>query len=60
MFLWKFRNRDKIRELTEIEYERLQGFPDNWTKGIDRLERYACLGNAVSVPVISAIINRIK
>ena len=48
-----------VRELTPIEYERLQGFPDNWTKGIDKYERYACLGNAVSVPVISAIIKRL-
>lgn len=43
---------DEIRILTEIEEERLQGFPDNWTLGISRCQRYKCLGNAVSVPVI--------
>jgi len=44
-----------IRRLTPIECERLQGFPDNWTAGISDAQRYKCLGNAVSVPVIEAI-----
>jgi len=42
----------KIRRLTEIECERLQGFPDNWTEGISSSQRYKCLGNAVTVNVI--------
>jgi DNA (cytosine-5)-methyltransferase 1 len=42
----------KIRRLTEIECERLQGFPDNWTEGISSTQRYKCLGNAVTVNVI--------
>jgi len=46
---------DRIRRLTPIECERLQGFPDNWTAGISDSQRYKCLGNAVSVPVIEAI-----
>jgi DNA (cytosine-5)-methyltransferase 1 len=41
-----------IRRLTEIECERLQGFPDNWTEGISSTQRYKCLGNAVTVNVI--------
>lgn len=41
-----------IRRLTEIECERLQGFPDNWTEGITSIQRYKCLGNAVTVNVI--------
>jgi len=55
----------RIRSLTPIECERLQGFPDNWTKeGIDNdgnevnisdTQRYKCLGNAVTVNVIEAI-----
>jgi len=55
----------RIRRLTPIECERLQGFPDNWTKeGIDNdgnevnisdTQRYKCLGNAVTVNVIEAI-----
>ena len=46
-----------IRRLTEIECERLQGFPDNWTQGISMTQRYRCLGNAVTVNVIEAISN---
>lgn len=45
----------KIRRLTEKECERLQGFPDNWTEGISGTQRYKCLGNAVTVPVIAEI-----
>lgn len=45
-----------IRDLTPIEYERLQGFPDGWTEGISDPARYRVLGNAVTVNVIEAII----
>lgn len=48
-----------IRRLTPIECERLQGFPDNWTEGISDTQRYKCLGNAVTVNVISEIIRQI-
>jgi DNA (cytosine-5)-methyltransferase 1 len=48
----------RIRRLTEIECERLQGFPDLWTeygnydgvvKKMSRAQRYKKLGNAVTV-----------
>ncbi len=58
-----------IRRLTPVEYERLQGFPDGYTehginsKGrktkISDSQRYKCLGNAVSVPVIKAVAMRL-
>ena len=48
-----------IRKLTPIECERLQGFPDNWTDGQSDTQRYKQLGNAVSVPVIKAIVEKI-
>ena len=50
-----------IRRLTPTEAERLQGFPDDWTKygkdgeEISDTQRYKCLGNAVSVPVVKAV-----
>lgn len=44
-----------IRRLTPTECERLQGFPDGFTEGISDTQRYKCLGNAVTVPVIQAI-----
>ena len=46
---------DRIRRLTPTECERLQGFPDGWTEGISDTQRYKCLGNAVSVPVVEYI-----
>ena len=54
-----------VRRLTPIECERLQGFPDNWTRVDGDSEdadshRYAAIGNAVSVPVIEWIANRIS
>lgn len=48
---------DEYRRLTEIECERLQGFPDNWTqlgiydgveKPIAQTNRYKLIGNAVT------------
>ena len=44
-----------IRRLTPLECERLQGFPDGWTEGISDTQRYKCLGNAVTVPVVEFI-----
>lgn len=45
-------SRLKIRRLTPVECERLQGFPDGWTEGISDTQRYRLLGNAVTVNVI--------
>jgi len=56
---------NKIRRLTPIECERLQGFPDNWTKygtqgEISDTQRYKMCGNAVTVDVVQAVANKIK
>ena len=46
----------RIRRLTPTECERLQGFPDNFSKFgkdgelISNTQRYKCLGNAVTIP----------
>ena len=48
-----------VRRLTPTECERLQGFPDNWTDGQADSHRYKQMGNAVAVPVVEWIINRI-
>jgi DNA-cytosine methyltransferase len=54
----------QLRRFTPVECERLQGFPDNWTKyglfdgvkkEISDTQRYSLLGNAVSIPVVEAI-----
>jgi len=62
-------NETNIRRLTPVECERLQGFPDNYTKyGIDDkgnkieisdTQRYKCLGNAVTTTVITEIGKRL-
>ena len=53
-------DRARVRRLTPTECERLQGFPDGWTIGVSNTQRYKCLGNAVSVPVIKFLGDRIK
>lgn len=49
---------DRIRQLTPLECERLQGFPDEWTAGFPNSTRYKMLGNAVAVPVVEWIARR--
>ena len=49
---------NRIRRLTPIECERLQGFPDNWTECVSDTQRYKCLGNAVTTNVIEAIMDK--
>lgn len=60
---WGTVNQDfLIRRLTPVECERLQGFPDDWTRYgkdgelISDTQRYKCCGNAVTTNVIAAII----
>ncbi len=48
-----------VRRLTPLECERLQGFPDGWTEGVSDTQRYKCCGNAVTVNVIQAIIEKL-
>ena len=58
-----------VRRLTEIERERLQGFPDNWTqygnyngriRRISKTNRYKLIGNAVTVDIVELIAKRLK
>ena len=59
----------RIRRLTPIECERLQGFPDNHTalgvyngeiKEVSNTQRYKQCGNAVTVDVVKAVAEKIK
>lgn len=44
----------KLRILTPVETERIQGFDDNWTNsGMPDRMRYFCMGNALVVPMIT-------
>ena len=51
---------ERIRKLTPIECERLQGLPDNYTEGVATTNRYKCLGNAFNVDVVAHILGRVK
>lgn len=43
----------KLRTLTPLECERINGFPDNWTNtGMTQSFRYFCMGNALVVNLI--------
>jgi DNA (cytosine-5)-methyltransferase 1 len=62
------RQENTIRRLTEIECERLQGFPDNWTlygnydgitKEIPKTQRYKLVGNAVTTNIVRLIGERL-
>jgi len=45
---------NRLRLLTPIEAERLQGFDDNWTNsGMPQRMRYFCMGNALVVDMIT-------
>lgn len=45
---------NRLRILTPIETERLQGFDDDWTNmGMPDRMRYFCMGNALVVPMIT-------
>ena len=45
----------RVRRLTPMECERLQGFPDGWTSSQSDSQRYRQMGNAVTVNVIDSI-----
>lgn len=46
----------RLRTLTPIECERLNGFPDGWTDtGMPEKMRYFCMGNALVVPLVVRI-----
>jgi len=48
-----------VRRLTEMECERLQGYPDGWTEGQSASARYRQLGNSVAVPCVEWIARRL-
>ena len=59
----KFRFDMSVRRLTEVECERLQGFPDNYTNIRENCPsgaRYKALGNSMAVPVMRWIGERIN
>ena len=52
-------NTERIRKMTPVEWERLQGFPDGWTDAAPLSARWGLLGNSVTVNVIEAVAARL-
>lgn len=50
----------RIRKLTPVECERLQGLPDGYTEGIAKTHRYKVLGNAFNVDVIAHLLSPLR
>ena len=54
----KIFHKKKLRKLTPLECERLQGIPDNFTAILSDTQRYKAIGNSFTVPVIAYILSR--
>ena len=50
----------RLRTLTPIECERINGIPDDWTAGMPERLRYFTMGNALVVPLVKAMGKRIS
>ena len=53
---------ERLRRLTPVEVERLNEFPDDWTKKSDMPEtkRYYCMGNSIVIGIFVKIMKKIK
>lgn len=50
---------DRYRRLTNVEYARLQGFPDDWCESISAYDQYVLYGNAVPPPMVAWVARRL-
>lgn len=51
----------RLRVLTPVECERINGFPDNWTNsGMPQKFRYFCMGNALVVDLVERMGRELK
>lgn len=50
----------RIRKFTEVECERLQTLPDNYTEGVCSTARYKSIGNGWTVDVIAHILKHLN
>ena len=49
----------RARRLTPRECERLQGLPDDWTKGVSDSARYRMIGNGMAQPCADFVIEKV-
>ena len=50
---------DRYRRLTNVEYARLQGFPDNHCSAVSVYDQYILFGNAVPPPMARWVISKV-
>ncbi|MGD1902090.1 MAG: DNA (cytosine-5-)-methyltransferase [Geitlerinemataceae cyanobacterium] len=55
----RYRVGDDYRRLTNVEYARLQGFPDGHCDGISPYHQYSLFGNAVPPCLVEWVMNRL-
>ncbi len=56
----RYRVGDRYRRLTNVEYARLQGFPDDHCDGVSVYEQYALYGNAAPPPMVAWAMARVS
>lgn len=53
-------DKNKLRKLTPMECERINGFPDNWTtKYMTDSQTYFCMGNSLVISIIKELADEI-
>lgn len=56
----RYRVGNVFRRLTNIEYARLQGFPDDHCSSISIYDQYSLYGNAVPPPLVEWVLRRVQ
>lgn len=56
----RYRIGDRYRRLTNVEYARIQGFPDDHCRAASVYEQYALFGNAVPPPLAGWVMDRLR
>lgn len=51
---------ERYRRLTNVEYARIQGFPDSHCRKVSVYDQYALIGNAVPPPMAGWVMNRLR
>ncbi len=56
----RYRVGDRYRRLTNVEYARIQGFPDDHCRAASVYDQYALFGNAVPPPMAAWVMGRLR
>jgi DNA (cytosine-5)-methyltransferase 1 len=56
----RYKVNGRYRRLTNVEYARIQGFPDEHCKEVSVYDQYALFGNAVPPPLVKWVFERIE